>query len=140
MCKKMIGLSILLSSLMLSASSFAQSSLRIGLICPANNMLSNYQDKVIGNGVETIYTSPEQISTIQFNSNTSSQVEDFSSYYSQSVQYSSASGKVTCHFVSSNVANPDIDMSYTLMNGEGGIVVNSSSNSVIIDIPVGVKK
>ena len=140
MNKKSIVLATVLSSLIFSSGSFASLPLTIGVSCPPNNTLANYQEKVIGNGVETIYTSPQQVSSISFNSITNSQVEDFSTYQSQSVKYSSSTGKVTCHFVSVNTANPAIDMSYTLMNGEGGIVVDSSMNSIIIQIPIGLKK
>jgi len=135
---------IALSSVIFSPVAIASSNqLTVEFICPFNNVLSHYEQTIIGDGTETVYTAPTQIShpTFSYTEHTSDVIpSDLLQYQNHGVSYNSNSGSVSCHFDSYDSKYTPVDLSYTMMNGKGGLVKSSSNNSIVIVLPVGFTK
>jgi hypothetical protein len=123
--------------------STSSNQLTVEFICPTSNVLAQYDKSIIGDGTETVYTSPTQIShpTFIYALQTQDVIPaDLNYYQNHGAAYSSSSGMVSCHFTSSNSTYTPLDLSYTMMNGKGGLVKSVTNNSIIIVLPVGLTK
>jgi hypothetical protein len=61
-----------------------------------------------------------------------------SSYVQNGASYSSVDGEVSCKYIKRNAAN--FNISYTMINGQGGVVVLPFSNGILLKIPCGLVK
>lgn len=117
--------------------------LRIAIQCPdanhsdrivtnqGSNIAGYGQEVIVGVNSSNIYFVSEAFPSGQYPA-------DLTAYYHDNVNYDSTTGIVSCNFLSSQGDKP-FSVAYNLTNGKGAHVVDSSSNSLELVLPVGLK-
>ncbi|RDI42853.1 hypothetical protein [Aquicella lusitana] len=111
--------------------------LRVEINCPTRNELANFGDYVAGNGYEVIQ---DRFNTIYFKSSSLPTLmpAKLDTYRSESTEYDSTSGRVTCYY-NSLAQDPRFSVAYTLTNGRGGSVISQSESNIAISLPFGLR-
>lgn len=154
--QNLIVSAILVYGCMIS-SSFANpptyDSIKAVITCPVTkgdqaNQLRNFANSYIaGNGLENLTLGSGPVSTKMVLFKTQNALPtgitgDLTSYSVSSVAFNignATNPSVACLYTSSNTALPAFTVSYALLNGFGAALVSSTTNSVTLDIPVGVR-
>lgn len=118
----------------------------IKVTCPisgtsAPNDLSNFGDVIAGYGKEELEDNNYNViyfkSTAPLNPNTPHKLDN---YRNESIDYDSATGTVSCNYISAMQSEPRLSVSYVLTNGKGGRVAERTGSYVNILLPLGVHK
>lgn len=134
-------------SLIVSTQLAAQpNSYLVHFFCPATSgsidVLTNYGSYVAGDGRQFFdgddYMTPAFFKgPVTSDSNVPANVS-LGGYTSSGTSYVEATGMITCFYISSLGFDP-IKVSYTMINGHGGIVTSSANSSISIYLSRGVK-
>ncbi len=62
---------------------------------------------------------------------------NLNNYFNETASYNSATGQVSCSYISSFISEPRFVVYYSLTNGQGAAIQNSSSNSISLLLPIG---
>jgi len=138
------------SSLVLSSAAMASIGIianPVGLpsdiVCPAtqgtSNVLTNFGNYIAGYGTQFMFSNslPVYFKSSAYPTGVPSKLV---SYINDTADYDSTTGKVTCSYVSNSLGQPAFSVDYFLTNGQGGIVVAQSNNSISLLFQVGAKK
>src|SRR5579862_4897668 len=93
------------------------------IFCPytqgSSNVITNFGNYIAGYGVANLLS---QKIDVYFKSSYFPEgvPSNLSNYLSQSANYDSTTGKVSCTYTSNKVPDPDFTVSYTIVNGKGG--------------------
>jgi hypothetical protein len=113
------------------------------IVCPStqgtSNVITNFGNYIAGYGTEFMLSNSLPI---YFKSGlpTAGTPRKLAGYFNESTDYDSTTGKVSCNYVSNNLGEPAFSVDYFLTNGQGGVVVAQSNNSISLLFQVGVKK
>lgn len=109
----------------------------IEVVCPfpANGM-NRFDNYIAGYGLEKIQGHGNQI---YFKSSSLSEKvpNKLINYRNQNVDYNNQTGNVSCEYRSMNPTEPNFSISYTLTNAKGGLVMNQTDSSIVIQLPIG---
>lgn len=113
------------------------------IVCPAtqgtSNVVTNFGNYIAGYGTQFMLANSLPI-YFKSSGAPTGVPSKLVSYINDTADYDSATGKVTCSYVSNSLGQPAFSVDYYLTNGQGGIVVAQSNNSVSLMFQVGVKK
>lgn len=129
---------VYLITLLFSTSVFAYPiQTNVILTCPCSNELQNSGGIISGEGIELILV---QDITVPFTSEPQPDVpDDLSNYRNAGTDYDSVLGQVSCNYASSVSEEPPFVLTYSLINGSGGIIQVQSAKTISIILPLGLK-
>ncbi len=106
--------------------------------CPEVNAVSHFGDYLAAYGYEWIMGNsvPVYFKSIAWPAGVPN---DLSSYSSTGTSYNSITAYVNCSYTSNDVNNSPFDLSYYVTNGKGGLITGQNSNSINLQLPVGLK-
>lgn len=118
--------------------------LEVNVFCPytsgAGNVLANHGDYIAGNGEEIVNGMGRK--TIYFKSTDSLPQNipaKLNNYRHEKAEYDSTTARVSCVYTSFMEGEPSFNVSYTLTNGRGGMIIAQTPDHVTFRLPVGFK-
>jgi hypothetical protein len=124
--KKVInGLFVAAACLVSTVTLAAPFELYVTFYCPAVENLSNFGDFVGGPGYERV--KDNKVSVLFRSTNAGGFPDSFSNYSHESVTYAGSKANVTCAYTSTKNGEKRLELSYNVLNGKGGQIIDPQS-------------